>query len=227
MQLSFDDSPYIAVIGDIKQSRRLQNRNAVQEKLAQTLDSINHDYSVNIASNFIIAFGDEFQGLLTPSASVVKLMDRIDREMYPVKIRFGIGVGTISTGISKFTLDTDGPAYYLARDMITALKAAEKKKAEPDRNILIKIQGSQQLSDLLNTAFSLMSTIKDAWTQRQVEIINAYLQNEASQTRTAKSLKINQSSVHRALSAANFYTYRDAIEKLDEILSTIKEAAHG
>lgn len=223
MFFPFDDNSYIAVIGDIKRSKALADRNAVQIELQHTLDEINTLYKEMIVSKLIITLGDEFQGLLKTGASFMEIMDRIERDMHPVKLRFGVGVGEITTDIQAATLGTDGPAYYLARDMISLIKKSEKKKIEPTRNIGIKIQGAKQLSALLNATFSLMTTVKETWTARQMEIISLYLQNDSNQTNTAAVMKINQSSVHRALDAANFYTYCAALKTVDELFAEDQE----
>lgn len=48
--------------------------------------------------------------------------------MYPVRLRFGIGFGEISTNIfCEAAIGTDGPAYYEARKMIEKLHKQEKK----------------------------------------------------------------------------------------------------
>ena len=56
--------PYIAIIGDIKNSKKIQDRNRFQQKFKKILDQINIKYADSIASNFTITLGDEFQGLL-------------------------------------------------------------------------------------------------------------------------------------------------------------------
>ena len=55
---------YVAIIGDIIDSKKIKNRNEVQQKLKHVLSKINQSYDDIIAANFIISLGDEFQGLL-------------------------------------------------------------------------------------------------------------------------------------------------------------------
>lgn len=49
MVFSFLFKPYIAVIGDIKDSKNLKNRMETQEKLKETLDNINQKEKQNRA----------------------------------------------------------------------------------------------------------------------------------------------------------------------------------
>lgn len=64
MLLSFDYEPYIAIIGDIRNSRLLADRKEIQIKLGNVLDRINREHAPSISAKFMITLGDEFQGLL-------------------------------------------------------------------------------------------------------------------------------------------------------------------
>lgn len=47
------------------------------------------------------------------------IISEMEIEMYPVKLRFGIGIGSIVTDINReLLLGADGPAYHNARKMI-------------------------------------------------------------------------------------------------------------
>lgn len=221
MLFHFIHQPYVAIIGDIKNSKNLENRRAIQLRLEAVLESINQDCQGELASRFMITLGDEFQGLLKTGAAAIWSIDRIERAMHPIQLRFGIGVGDITTDINPdMPFGADGPAYHLARNMIDELKASEKRKMEPKVNTRIDIQGHAEISELLNAVFSLAMTIKEKWTHRQVEIMNAYLACDTQQD-AARLLSINQSNVQKALAAANFYTYRKSIDAVAHVLSGI------
>lgn len=222
MLFSFTYHPFTAIIGDIKNSRDLENRRDVQSQLQKSLNTVNDQYKDELASKFMITLGDEFQGLLKTAAPALYIIDQIEREMYPVKIRFGVGVGAIVTDInSNMPLGADGPAYYSARKMVDELRLSEKKRMEPIANVKIEIQNHDEAADLMNTIFSLLTTLKETWTSRQTEIISAYLKYK-TQKDAAQFLNINQSNVQKALSSANFYTCQKAMESVFKILSGIK-----
>lgn len=221
----FDYKPYIAVIGDIVASKQLEDRKAVQKQLRTTLNDINGMYHEDIASKFMITLGDEFQGLLQLGNHAFEIVERIEREMYPTEIRFGLGVGKITTTIDpNVPLGADGPAYYNARKMIDELKSMKKKKMEPRITMKIDIEDNVDISELINAVFSLNAVLKAKWTDRQREIINAYLKCGGTQSDVAKQLGINQSNVQKALSNAEFYTYQNVLATVTNILSKIKEA---
>ena len=45
---------YYAIIGDIKESKKIENRYEVQEKLKDILDNVNRFYTDEIAAKFLI-----------------------------------------------------------------------------------------------------------------------------------------------------------------------------
>ncbi len=221
----FLDESYVAVIGDIIKSKQLPDRNQVQHKLTDILKEINQKYADELASNFMVTLGDEFQGLLKCGKSTMSIISEIEMQMYPVKIRFGLGVGKITTAINRdIPLGADGPAYYNARKMIDALKGSEKKLKKSYSNIMISIDGDESgVSILFNSILSLCSTIKQKWSKRQREIISAYIEHDNNQVRTASYLNIKQSSVHKGLSTAGYFSYTDAIDAIAQMLSQVGE----
>ena len=52
------DIQYIVIIGDMKNSQKIQDRNKVQEKLKSVLKEINKKYKKDIASKIMITLGD-------------------------------------------------------------------------------------------------------------------------------------------------------------------------
>ena len=119
MFFSFSNNSYIAIIGDMKNSKIMNDRNSVQNELKKILNNVNEKYSKDISARFMITLGDEFQGLLHDGAHVMQIIEEIQSEMHPVEIRFGIGIGPITTEINyEMAIGADGPGYYKARQAI-------------------------------------------------------------------------------------------------------------
>jgi hypothetical protein len=157
--------PYIAVIGDIRESQKIADRNPVQVKLNSILADINKRYKEDVASKFMITLGDEFQGLLRAGDHITEIIEKIEMVMHPVKVCFGIGVGRITTNIDPdLSLRTGVPAYYNARKMINELKTAGKKKMAAKCDMKIDMDDNSSISDLINSIFSLTAAIKAKWT---------------------------------------------------------------
>lgn len=215
--------PYIAIIGDIKGSKAIKNRKEVQENLAMVLNEINDHYSDDIASRFMITLGDEFQGLLLNGTSVMKIISRIEGRLDPVKLRFGIGVGEITTKINPYmAIGADGPGYHKARAAIEYLKENEKRKQSSVSDIRLEVEGENQESQMfINTIFGLMAALKASWTKRQREIIQDMLEHRDNQTETAKRLNIKQPTVSKVLVTGNYYAYEGAFDTVEKVLGEI------
>ena len=131
---------YYAIIGDIKRSKKNENRCEIQEKLKKILDNVNSIYNNDISAKFLITLGDEFQGLLEITAPILEIIKYIQREIYPIKLRFGVGIGNVSTLINhEAAIGADGPAFYAAREMIEFLREQEKKLKKQAADIQISV----------------------------------------------------------------------------------------
>jgi len=224
MFVSFSYKPYVAVIGDIKSSKKIENRKNVQEKLKNILENINEKYKEDISAKFMITLGDEFQGLLCKGENVLAVVEEIQRKMYPIEIRFGIGVGAITTEINpEMAIGADGPGYYKARSAIEFLKKNERKNKIHISDIRIEIDEDRNLIvEMLNTIFSLVAVVKYNWTDRQREIIWDMSKYQDGQEKSAERLGIAQSSVQRGLTNGNYYAYKEAMETISNVLKEIR-----
>lgn len=224
MDISMPINSYIAIIGDIKDSKKLNNRNEVQKKLKGILDDINREYYNDIYSRFTITLGDEFQGLLFNGSNCMNILSEIERKMYPVKLRIGIGIGDITTDINReLSIGADGPAYYMARTAIVRLKENENKKQTNPADMRIEIDGNCEILTMtINTILSLMTVIKDSWTDRQREVIWDMLEHQDSQLKAAKRLGISQSAIQQNLSGGKYYAYKEAFDTIGKILKEIR-----
>ncbi|MEE1305821.1 MAG: SatD family protein [Agathobacter sp.] len=210
---------YFAIIGDIVCSKLIEDRLSVQKQLNSVLDKVNSEYAKEIASRFIITLGDEFQGLLSSGENVVEIAKLIQNLMYPVKIRFGIGLGEIATDINpEMAIGADGPAYYYARDAINMVEATECQNKIQAADIIVKSENSDEVIQLINNNLMLIHVIEQSWTKRQRQIVNEIQHLGGNQSLCANKLGISQSTVQRALIGASYYAYRDSMELFKRIL---------
>ena len=216
---------FVAVIGDMKDSRHLENRKEVQVRLQGILDRLNEKYKDEIVSRFLITLGDEFQGLLSSGKYILDMVNEIRMEMYPVRLRFGIGFGQITTDIrTEMALGADGPGYYRAREAVELLKEREKKNRSALSELCLKMDETHRDKEiLLNTVFDLMYVVESGWTDRQREVIWDMLLHGDGQQNTASRLDITQSTVQKTLAAGSYYTYESALKNASEILGDIQD----
>lgn len=198
---------YIVVKGDIIDSRNAKDRDKLQQQLSERLKTINEQYKNVIAAEFMITSGDGFQGLMNDAAHLFDITNLI--EELPVNIRFGIGIGEVSTEIdSKNSAVIDGPCYHLADDMLNRIKTEETQNTAKRANI--QMASNTQNDGIINGLLSLRYVIKSSWTKRQHEVIGMYISHDENQYKTAAVLGVNQSTVSRALKATNFYSVKSA-----------------
>jgi hypothetical protein len=214
---------YIAIVGDIKSSKKIENRAEIQNNLMLTLERINEKYKDDIASKFIVTLGDEFQGLLCKGYNIMNILQEIERKMYPTKIRFGIGIGRITTKInSEMSLGADGPGYYKAREAIDYLKRNEKKKQMISSDTRVEVEcDNKNTMILLNSMLSLITVLKESWSDRQREIIWDMLEHQDNQIEAAKRLQVTQPTIQKSLARGNYFIYKDAVDTIEKVLSEI------
>ncbi|MDD4541660.1 MAG: SatD family protein [Eubacteriales bacterium] len=220
MSLNLFYDKYVAIIGDIVDSKRLKDRKATQQKYKDILSDVNLKYSEDIAAKFSITLGDEFQGLLKNRSNIMKIISEIEMAMSPVEMRFGIGIGDINTDINfDNSREIDGTAYHRARRMIEEVKGIRSQHAGRDASLMICSEDeNEEIDELLNSILSVCTALKSKWTERQKEIIQAYLLNEENQYKAAKYLDIGQSSVSKALNNARFYSFKAALDNVNSFL---------
>lgn len=216
---------YIAIIGDIKDSKKIENRGQVQRKLDCVLKQMNEQYQDDIAANFIITLGDEFQGLLRRKEHLIDMIKCIQRVMYPVRLRFGIGLGEIRTDIfCEAAIGADGPAYYAAREAIEDLRNQEKKLRRKAADVKMSIYGTEKFEiEEINTMLAMIKLIEDGWSEKQRLTIWDMEQNGGSQKECAERMNTTQSTVARRLAEGNYLIYEHARKTVDEAVKRLGE----
>ncbi len=153
----------------------------------------------------------------------LKIIQEIRMQLCPTEVRFGIGVGKITTEINTdMALGADGPGYYNARDAIEILKKNEKKNKAVLSDIRLAMEGENaKQTVLVNTIFELMKSMEQTWTGRQKEVIWDMLKNQDNQNNVANRLGISQSSVQKSLAKGHYYVYENAMKNVAGILGEI------
>ena len=101
---------YIALIGDIIESKQVNDRAKLQINMQDAFDHINSKYDAIIRSKFTLTLGDEFQALLKPSKKVFELLEDLEF-LIPVSFRYGLGYGIMKTDFdTEISIGADGPA---------------------------------------------------------------------------------------------------------------------
>ena len=215
---------YYAIIGDIKESKKLENRGEIQEKLKNTLRSINTLYCEDIAAKFLITLGDEFQGLLKEATNLLEIIKYIQREMYPIEMRFGVGIGEMHTEIdSKAAIGADGPAFYAARNVITEIHKQEKKVKKQAADIQMEFYEKNYFEITEINTILLLKTIEDGWNEKQRYTIWDMIRYQESQGMCARRQNTTQSTVARRLSEGKYLVYNNAMATINEAILRLEK----
>lgn len=206
---------YLAIIGDIIDSRHLEDRAAVQSKLEVVLKDVNTDYARDIKSKFLITLGDEFQGLLIPTSEAFSIVNTILDQMYPVKIRFGLGHGKITTSIKETAIGMDGPAFYAARQALESFK----KTKEPGLRLYGALLDSKLLRGV-NALFDSLFLIRQFWPENFKAALPLLRQDQTQQD-VADAIKVSQATVSWMLHRAKWRQVKAIENDLMELLDSI------
>ena len=102
---------YAAIMFDVVESRKYQDRYLVQDMLIRCVDYLNDCYGEEIEKDVVSSAGDEFQGLFKNLESAFLYIRKLQLLIYPVKVRCGIGYGEIKYNIEKWASSAiDGEA---------------------------------------------------------------------------------------------------------------------
>lgn len=201
---------YIALIGDIVNSKQTSNRSSIQERLKQQLNRINHSFSQDFASPFTITKGDEFQALCKPNPYIFLMIDQIQLAFRDeVEIRFGIGLGEILTAIDpKLSIGADGPAYWEAQK---ALKFIQNKD-DYGSSLVAFSSEYKQIDRVTNPLLNSSDFIKATWNKSQTDLFevlinNKIYQEDFKQKPVAEKMKLSQSAFTKRLKSSGLKLY--------------------
>ena len=218
---------YVAIIGDIIQSKQVNDRAKLQETIQTAFKRIDSKYSNVIQSKFTLTLGDEFQALLKLSKEIFELLEELEY-LIPVPFRYGLGYGTLNTDFDKeVSIGADGPAYWHAREAIERIH---------DQNWSGKTNGfivtkDEVFDHTLNNFILLSDTLKNDWTNLQKETFHALLNqgiysNDFSQKHFADSLDITASSLSKRLNNGNIKIYLHTRNTMGYLLEVFDESTN-
>ena len=214
MSEHFDDPTFVALIGDIRGSRELEDRKEAQEEFKRVVDSLNdHIPDSSIASQFTVTTGDEFQVLLIDVTDAVEAAVSASDRFHPTKLRFGIGRGELDTEVNpEQAIGMDGPCFHRAREAIDSAK---------EDGTWIRVAGwSNDLDRRINSLFDLVQCVREDWTDRQAQFARA-LKEKGAQKRVADHYEVSKSTVSESLSAGHVQEARSAESSLAELLDNL------
>lgn len=206
-----DDTTFVALIGDIRGSRELDDREKAQEEFERVVDGLNdHVAEDAIASRFTVTTGDEFQALLTNASAAIEAAVVASDRFHPAKLRFGVGRGGLDTAVNpNRAIGMDGPCFHRAREAVDSAKR--------DATWLRVAGWPNDLDERVNSLFDLVGCVREDWTDRQAEFALA-LTEQDTQKSVADHYMVTKSTVSESLSAGHVHEVRSAEDSLAALL---------
>ena len=202
----------IALIGDLVASRAMpeNDRHELQDRLTAYLDAVHSDASAGIAARPLVTLGDEFQALFSADPAGVRrllglITDVLDLAR-PTSVRFGIGVGRLTTALREQTLGMDGPCFYRAREALQRTRAS-------DLPCQLVFEGCD-VEVLWSTLASYALRQRHDWTEPQREAISLF-QKLGAWNKVAEALGVSPGAVSLRQQAAGWSIYRTAWSSLE------------
>lgn len=203
---------FAVLIGDVIRSRRLnqKERATVQAQLQKTLRRINRLHEENICARLQFTAGDEFQGVFKDAGRVFEVINRIREGIYPVPVRFGIGIGEITTPISDQPQAMDGPAFHRARDAL--------RRAQEFLEQTCFFSGRPESDEAINAWLDILSFVRSMWSVRAREVIHLYQESQRLEP-VARKLGISVQAVSKHLRSAGYKVYARGERVLAKLLT--------
>jgi len=223
---------YVVLIGDLKNSRRVEDRSAFEQTLNAALKKVNRRYKGTLLRELRSTQGiDLIVGVFkrkkfdagSALGFALSAGEQLQREIFPETFRFGIGFGEIDIGVDKPLAQMDGPAFHYASD---ALEEAERRGLPFKINLKLPAENLTVDKDendrpggrndhiesqlhLIEQTMRCLDVIRSDWTPRLPSIFEAL--EGRSQKEAAKQLGITPQAVSAAAKQGHFEEYRDTL----------------
>ena len=202
------------VLGDVKSSREIKNRELFQEKLIKVCNELNQEYKNDLYADFKILKGlDEIGGVLNEISNIYKIINKITNQIYPNTMRFILIRDYIDTALnSKDITKMDGPAFHKASERMKLLKKS--------KTLFDMVTYNETIDGSLIIMINLMLLYKERWTKKQRQIIEEY-EKTLNQKKVALKYNITQQAVSKVINNTKWKYIKDLENKLNQIISKL------
>ena len=205
---------YVVLTGDLKSSRKFEDRARVQETLKNALMVINKELEKAIIAKFMIVGGDGFQGMLNAPKCIFDIYYALFENInYPFYL--GIGIGGISTNLSENVGEIDGEAFHKAYE---ALEMAKKE------NVWVAFKSEWEIDEIATYLLNFIADVMWNWTKRQREIVMCYKKvkdekSDATLEEIAEKIGIKKQTISKILKRSRYKLVKNAGKSFAEFVS--------
>lgn len=198
----------ICVIGDVVQSRKVSERSGLQKQLQATLGRINRKRRKTLVSPCTITLGDEFQAVYRDASSLFSDFLVLLHDVYPVRVRFSVGIGELSTPVNrKHAIGMDGPAFHAARAGLSELKRP---------NLMFRITEAGAIAPpWINLALDLISHESGGWKASRLYVFHKLLEGQEP-TAIAREIAVTNAAVYKNIKSGSLWTVKSMLHEIAE-----------
>lgn len=209
----------VAVLGDLAGSRRLSpsSRSTLQIELDALMRHINQKYRNALLARFLVTLGDEFQGLLKTPSVAPDIVQDISERLQRTPIRIAISRGKLSTPLKRIALGTDGPAWYLARDLLTDMRKSQRFGPG-------FVGFGSETDQILNALAGLLTHQWQRFRASQREIVAVLRQEQKARKDVASKLGITRQALSNRARSAGFREYMAGLDAMALLLRKTNSA---
>ena len=205
---------YTVITGDLVSSKKMDNRAFLQEKIQQIMNRVNKHFQSHLIVPFNFTGGDEFQALVDKLKVSFDIAKWWERELYPWRVRLGVGRGEISTPIADTTSSMDGPCFHRAREAV--------ERAKRENRYLVYNTEDFVLNTSVNTILLLMEALQRDW--KEIHYRRYWLYRElGTLEKVAVKEGVSRQAVVKTLKAAKYNAILEAERGVKEILINFEE----
>jgi len=206
----------LCIIGDVVQSRSVHPRARLQAQLQKTLTVVNRRRRKQLISPCTITLGDEFQAVYRDASSLFNDFWMVMHDVYPVKVRFSVGIGLLSTPINRQqAIGMDGPAFHAARTGLTELKASHYalRISEPDATV----------PPWINLTLDLISHANASWKQNRLSVFQKLLEGREPKV-IAEDIGITTAAVYKNMQSGALGTTKSLLHEIADWINSRRDA---
>jgi hypothetical protein len=203
---------YAAITADIVGSTQYYEATGkpMRPRLLEALERVNRKHHADLAVPFTITLGDEFQCLALSPSECPHIINDIRLELYPLRCRAGVGIGTVVSELVNSSAEMEGVAFAFSREALDMAKHSRDK-------LTLYRTSDERLQMIANTVSGLIDVIQGEWSDKQWEAVKLYTEL-GDMAKVGNALGIRKQSVDDRLKSAYWQKVAEAMDYLAELL---------
>ena len=170
---------------------------------------------------YAVTAGDEFQTLACDLRQIPELIFDLRRQMRPLQLRIGVGIGRIPGPLRGPVNQLGGQAFEFAR-----LAISQAKEGRPHSGKATRFHSENKEFDLVaNLIYNLHDALVGRLSGKQWRTVDAYLAKGRVDF-AARSLRINASTASRNLSRSHLWQTLEMMESMKKIIGSSFHRLH-